>query len=76
MAKYKIANKVWVHLQSLFKKINFAKEYQLENDIRALHQENMSIHEFYFVMMDFWDQLTLTKSAKLKACDAYIAHRE
>jgi hypothetical protein len=27
----------------LFTQSNFAKQYQLENDIRALHQKNMSI---------------------------------
>lgn len=27
-------------------------------------------------MTDFWDQLALTKSAKLKACSAYIDRRE
>jgi hypothetical protein len=32
------------------KKQNFAKQYQLENDIRALHQKNMSIQEFYSAM--------------------------
>jgi hypothetical protein len=31
---------------------NFTKQYQLENDIRAFHQENMSIHEFYSTMID------------------------
>jgi hypothetical protein len=32
----------------------------------------MSIQEFYFAMTDLWDQLALIKSAKLKACGAYI----
>ena len=27
-------------------------------------------------MTDLWDQLALTESAKLKACDAYIERRE
>jgi hypothetical protein len=27
-------------------------------------------------MTDLWDQLSLTKSAKLKACGAYIDRRE
>jgi len=55
---------------------NFAKQYQLENDIRALHQENMSIHEFYSIMIDLWDQLAITESAELKVCGAYIALKE
>jgi hypothetical protein len=40
---------------------NFAKQYQLKNDIWALHQKNISIQEFYFAMTDLWDQLTLTE---------------
>ena len=27
-------------------------------------------------MTDIWDQLVVTESIELKACDAYIAHRE
>jgi hypothetical protein len=49
---------------------------KLENDIRALHQKNMSIQEFYSAMTDLWDQLALTESAELKACGAYIKRRE
>ena len=36
LAKYETANEVWDHLQRLFTQSNFAKQYQLENDIRAL----------------------------------------
>jgi len=36
----------------------------------------MSIQEFYYAMTDLWDQLTLTESAELKACCAYIERRE
>jgi hypothetical protein len=36
----------------------------------------MSIQEFYSVMTDLWDQLALTESAELKACGAYIKHKE
>jgi len=43
LAKYETANEVWDHLQRLFTQSNFAKQYQLENDMRALHQKNMSI---------------------------------
>jgi hypothetical protein len=56
--------------------LNFAKQYQLENDIRALHQKNMSIQEFYSAMKDLWDQLALTESAELKACGVYIKHKK
>jgi len=41
---------------------NFAKQYQLENDIRALHQKTTSIQEFYSAMTYLWDQLALTES--------------
>jgi len=37
LAKYETINKVWDHLQRLFTQLNFAKQYQLENDIRVLH---------------------------------------
>jgi hypothetical protein len=57
-------------------KSNFTKQYQLENDIRALYQKNISIQEFYSAMTNLWDQLALTESAELKACDAYIERRE
>jgi hypothetical protein len=33
---------------------NFANQYRLDNDIRALHKKNMSIQEFYFAMKDLW----------------------
>jgi hypothetical protein len=36
----------------------------------------MSIQEFYYAMTDLWDQLALTESVELKACGAYIEHRE
>ena len=36
----------------------------------------MSVQEFYFTMIDLWDQLALTKLNELKACGAYISHRE
>jgi hypothetical protein len=36
----------------------------------------MSIQEFDFAMTDLWDQLALTKLAKLKACGVYIDRRE
>ena len=63
MAKYETTKAVWDLLQRLFTKSNFAKQYQLENDIRARHQKNMSIQEFYSAMTDPLDQLALTESA-------------
>jgi hypothetical protein len=56
--------------------IKFCKHYQLENNIRALHQKNVSIQEFYSTMTILWDQLALTESAELKACGVYIKRRE
>jgi len=76
LAKYETTKKLWDHLQMLFTQSNFAKQYQLENDIRALHQKNMSIQEFYSAMTNLWDQLTVTESVELKACGAYIERRE
>jgi len=60
LAKYETSKEVCDHLQRLFGQSNFTKQYQLENDIRALHQKNMSIHEFYFAITNIWDQLALT----------------
>ena len=76
LAKYETVKEIWDHLQRLFTQSNFAKQYQLENDIRALHQKNMSIQEFYSAMIDLWDQLALTKLVELKACGAYIERKE
>ncbi|KAI3814526.1 hypothetical protein L1987_14166 [Smallanthus sonchifolius] len=55
---------------------NFAKQYQLEFDIRALQQNEMSIQDFYGAMSDLWDQLALTESAALKVFKPYIDRRE
>ena len=76
LAKYEATKKVWDHLQWLFTQLNFTKQYQLENNKRALHQKNMSIPEFYSVMTDLWDQLALTELTELKACGAYIERKE
>ena len=59
LVKYETTNEVWNHLQWLFTQSKFTKQYQLKNDIRALHQKNMSIHEFYFTMTDLWVQFAL-----------------
>ena len=67
LAKYETVKKVWDHLQRLFMQSNFAKQYQLKNDIRALHHKNMSIQEFYSAMTDLWDQLALTESTEFKS---------
>jgi hypothetical protein len=61
LAKYERGKEVWDHLQRLFTQSNFTKQYQLENDIRALHYKNMSIYEFYSTMTDLWNQLALTE---------------
>ena len=60
----------------LYTQSNFAKLYQLEIDIRALQQRNISVQEFYSAMTNLWDQSTLIESDELKACGAHIAHRE
>ena len=60
LVKYETIKKIQDHLQRLSTHSNFAKQYQLENDIRALHQKNMRIQKFYSAMIEFQDQLTLT----------------
>ena len=76
LEKYKYAKEVWDHLARLYKQSNFTKQNQLECDIRALEQKNISIQEFYSTMIDLWDQLALTESTKLRAFVLYIASRE
>ena len=36
----------------------------------------MSIQEFYYVVINLWDQLALTELTELKTCDTYIEHKE
>ncbi|XP_075473383.1 uncharacterized protein LOC142504394 [Primulina tabacum] len=76
LAKYETAKEVWDHLARLYTQSNFAKQYQLEIDIRALQQKDMSIQEFYSAMSSLWDQLALTESAELRAFSPYIVRRE
>jgi hypothetical protein len=37
LAKYETTKEVWDHQQKLFTQSNFTKQYQLKNDIQALH---------------------------------------
>ncbi|XP_062080957.1 uncharacterized protein LOC133785757 [Humulus lupulus] len=76
LAKYETAKEVWEHLERLYTQSNFAKQYQLEIDIRALQQNNMNVQEFYSAMSNLWDQLALTESAELRAFAPYIARRD
>ena len=76
LAKYDTAKEVWDHLDRLYTQSNFAKQYQLEFDIRALQQNSLSVQEFYGSMSDLWDQLALTESAELKAFKPYTDRRE
>ncbi|KAJ9567342.1 LOW QUALITY PROTEIN: hypothetical protein OSB04_003308 [Centaurea solstitialis] len=76
LAKYDTAKEVWDHLERLYTQSNFAKQYQLETDIRALRKNELSVQEFYAAMSDLWDQLALTESADLKAFKPYISRRE
>ncbi|XP_019416336.1 PREDICTED: uncharacterized protein LOC109327614 [Lupinus angustifolius] len=76
LAKYDSASQVWEHLKRLYVQSNFAKQYQLEIDIRALQQHSMSIQEFYSAMTNLWDQLALTESAELQAFTPYTDRRE
>lgn len=55
--KYDLAKAIWDHLKMLNVQSNFAKQYQLKIDIRALKQSNMSIQEFYSTMSNLWDRV-------------------
>ena len=76
LAKYETAKEVWDHLERIYTQSNFAKQYQLESDIRALRHNQMSIHEFYSAMSSLWDQLALTESSALRVFAPYIARQE
>lgn len=76
LTKYDIAKDVWDHLKRLYVTPNFAKQYQLEIDIQALKQNNITIQEFYSAMSNLWDQLALNESNELQAFKAYINRRE
>ncbi|CAA2998691.1 gag-pol poly [Olea europaea subsp. europaea] len=70
--KFETVKEVWDHFQKLYTKSNFAKWYQLEIDIRALQQKNMSILEFYVAMNSICNELTFMELAGLKTCEEYI----
>jgi len=55
---------------------NLVKQYQLEIDIRASKQNDLSIQEFYSVMTTLCDQPSLTELAKLSIFASYITRRE
>ncbi|RHN70386.1 hypothetical protein MtrunA17_Chr3g0134961 [Medicago truncatula] len=76
LAKFDTAKEIWDHLKRLYVQSNFAKRYQLESDIMALKQNNMTIQEFYSAMTNLWDQLALMESDQLKVVKAYINQRE
>ncbi|XP_042472527.1 uncharacterized protein LOC122055222 [Zingiber officinale] len=76
LTKYETTKEVWDHLARLYTQSNFAKQYQLEANIRALQQQDMGIQDFYSAMSKLWDQLALTKSSELRAFLAYVTRRE
>ena len=63
-------------MAKLYTQSNVEKKCQLECDIHALKQRNMSIQVFYSTMTDLWDQLALTESIELWAFAPYIASKE
>ncbi|GJU20485.1 hypothetical protein Tco_1153827 [Tanacetum coccineum] len=75
-AKYETSKLVWDHLAKLYTQSNFAKQYQLETDIRALQQNDTTIQDFYSSMLALWGQLALTEPASLSRFDPYIKRRE
>ncbi|GKE49401.1 hypothetical protein Tco_1480659, partial [Tanacetum coccineum] len=76
LANYETTKVVWDHLAKLYTQFNFAKQYQLEKDIRALQQNDTSIQDFYSSMSALWDQLALKKPATLSSFDPYIKRRK
>ncbi|GKC03110.1 gag-pol polyprotein [Tanacetum coccineum] len=76
LAKYETANAMWDQLAKLYTQSNFAKQYQLETDIRALQHNDSSIQDFYSFMSALWDQLALTEPATLSRLRGSILHCE
>ena len=76
LAKYDSAKAVWDHLARLYTQSNFAKQYQLQTNIRSLQQNDMSIQDFYSAMSALWDQLGLTEPPELSSFDPYIKGRD
>ncbi|TXG60844.1 hypothetical protein EZV62_012207 [Acer yangbiense] len=52
LAKYDACNEVWDHLARLYTQSNFAKQYQLESDIRALEQKKLQAFTPYITRRD------------------------
>ncbi|GJX87952.1 hypothetical protein Tco_0339966 [Tanacetum coccineum] len=75
LANYKTTKVVWDHLAKLYTQSNFAKQYQLETDIRTLPNDT-SIQDLYSSMSALWDQLALTEPATLNRLRGSILHRE
>lgn len=76
LAKFKTAKEIWDYLSKLFVQNNFAVKYQLQSEIRALVQNDLSIQDFFCAMTTLWDRLALTESVELQTCDAYIKCRD
>ncbi|KAL6527325.1 hypothetical protein OROGR_016415 [Orobanche gracilis] len=77
LTRFDTDKEVWDYLGKLYVRSNFAVQYQLEADIRALVQtEGMSIEDVYNKMTVLWDQLAVTETAELRAFEPYIARRE
>ena len=53
LEKYETAQEVWAHLARLYTQSNFAKHIQLESNIRALDQKDISIQEFILPCLIF-----------------------
>lgn len=67
LAKYDTSKEVCDHFKRLYAQFR----YQLESYIRALKQNNMTIHEFYYAMTTLWDQLALMELTELKGVKVY-----
>lgn len=76
MANYEITKEIWDHLARLYTQSDFVKQYQLESDLWALHQNDVNIQQFYFAIIDLWDQLAFTEPEQLRTYDPCLAFRE
>ncbi|KAL5698367.1 hypothetical protein ACHQM5_029416 [Ranunculus cassubicifolius] len=76
LSRFDTAKDCWDHLKKFFCKSNYAREYQLEIDIRVAHQGDRTIQQFYHEMSSLWDQLDMIDSPELLALPLYAEKRK
>ncbi|KAF5179486.1 hypothetical protein FRX31_030924 [Thalictrum thalictroides] len=76
LSKFDTTKDCWDHLKKIINKSNYAREYQLENDIKAARQKDSTIQQFYHEMTTLWEQLDMVDSTELLAFQPYADKRK